>query len=88
MDEEGYYIAFRVKEMPIPVILCERGKCTECGEDVWLDENTRRVWESMQVICMTCLEEKKPDELELMVPREILESLDKFFKRRKELMKK
>lgn len=91
-DEGTFYIGMKVEEMPIPPILCHRGKCSECGEDVWLDENLRHIWESVPIFCMACIEvyikEKAPKEVNLMITPEIRESLMKYFKRREELMKK
>jgi len=90
--DESYYLAMRVKDMAIPYVLCQRGKCSECEEDVWLDENARRTWEKVPILCIVCIEahikEKSPEEIDLMITPEIRESLEKYFKRREELMKK
>lgn len=90
--DETYYLAMRVKERPIPDVLCQKGKCSECGEDVWLDENARRIWESVPILCLICIEvyikEKPPEEIELMITPETRESLERYFKRRRELMKR
>lgn len=90
--DDAYYLAIRIKELPIPYVLCQRGKCFECGEEVWLDENARRIWESIPILCMTCIEvyikEKPSEEIDLMITPEVQKSLKEYFKRRKEWMKR
>lgn len=90
--DEAYYLAMRVSELPVPYVLCQKGKCSECEEEVWLDENARRIWESMPILCMTCIEvyikEKPPEEIDLMITPEIRESVENYFKRKEKLMKK
>ena len=89
-DVETYYLAMRVSELPVPYVLCERGKCSECEEEVWLDENARRIWESMPILCMACIKKKdgSGEEVNMMITPEIRESVENYFKRKEELRKK
>jgi len=81
-EVESVYIARRVEDMPIPFVDCEKKTCARCGEEVWVDKNTRAYWTKYPIICMpNCLDElleEDPGPHTIKVPREVLESLKKF----------
>ena len=78
---DSIYVANRVKDMPVPFIDCEKKSCARCGEEVWVDKNTRVHWTKYPIICTVCLDallEEYPGPHTFDVPREVLESLKKF----------
>ena len=68
--------------MPIPFIDCEKKACSRCGEEVWVDKNTRAHWTKAPIICYpVCLDallKEDPGPQTIKVPREALEALKKF----------
>lgn len=80
-EVDSIYIARRIKDMPIPFVDCERKRCARCGEEVWVDKNTRVHWTKYPIICMVCIPEileEEPGPHTIKVPREVIESLKKF----------
>ena len=91
-EVSSVYIARRVKDMPVPFIDCEKKICARCGEEVWVDKNTRDHWTKYPIICIpNCLDEllkEDPGPHTIKVPREVLESLKKFADAQRNRMKR
>lgn len=81
-EVESIYVARRIEDMPIPFVDCEKKTCARCGEEVWVDKNTRPHWTKYPIICypvcLGALLEEDPGPHTIKVPREVLESLKKF----------
>ena len=87
MSEENrsFYIALRVKDIPTPPLPSVRLVCSGgCGEEIWADKNTERIWSKVPVFCTECaakLIESEGEEIDFVVAPETVESIEKFFKR-------
>lgn len=81
-EEDKKYIALRVKDMPIPPIPCFKLVCSGgCGEEVWVDKNTERIWSKVPVLCMDCAMksmESGKEELRLSIAPESVFMMKKF----------
>lgn len=94
MDEQvdTVYVANRVKDVSVPFVDSEKRPCALCGEEVWVDKNTRVHWMKCPIICISCLNELLEEDPgrphTFNVPREVLESLKKFVDAQRNMMKK
>jgi formylmethanofuran dehydrogenase subunit E len=72
LSEKIVYVAFRVKDMPVPYVPSLKAKCRECGEDVYYSkyvyenaETVRAMISKGDIICLQCsivLAKKEADE--------------------------
>jgi len=52
------YLAIRRKNLLKPHVESEIGKCSICGEEVWIDVRTSEIAKDMQIVCLDCFREK------------------------------
>lgn len=88
-EVESVYITKRVKDIPIPFLNSEKGTCSRCGEEVWMDPKARAYWMKYPIICApNCLNEllkEKPGPHTIKIPDAVLESLREIMESQKNL---
>ncbi len=79
-EEETFYVARKAKEIPKPRIPSVKLMCSGgCGEAVWVDKNTERLWSKVPVLCLECaLIKIDVNRDSFFVAPESIESLMKF----------
>ena len=86
MSEEEVYMAMRVVDMPEPPVPCDKGKCAECGVDVWLSKALKKYSGRMKILCILCAVnrvEKNPENCIGVVTAEAMRELDEYEQSRK-----
>ncbi len=64
-EEEPFYVTMKVKEMPISPIPSVKLVCSGgCGDEVWVDKNTERIWSEVPVLCLDCAMKAMQSEIE------------------------
>ena len=86
MSEEEVYMAMRVIDMPEAPVPCDKGKCAECGTDIWLSRVLTKYWRRMRILCTVCAlkkMEKDPEHCTGVVTAEAMRELDEYEQSRK-----
>jgi hypothetical protein len=88
-SEPAIYLAMRVQDMPVPVVPCEKGNCSKCGVEVWVDQKLRSYWSRMPIMCHSCAsKEVGDDSVSVKIPPETWRSLSDFLARQEKLNKR
>ena len=84
-DKDGsFYVAFKVKDMPVPLVDCVKRMCSGgCGDEVWVDKKAESVWSRMSVLCKECALELigSGDGFEVIVAPETIDSVRSFLRK-------
>lgn len=80
-EEKTFYVAMKVKDLPISPIPSVKLICSGgCGDEVWVDKNSERLWSKVPVLCIECALEKMDFNIDsFAVAPESIESLMNFF---------
>jgi len=84
-EDGSFYVAFKVKDMPVPLIDCVKRMCSGgCGDEVWVDKKAESVWSRMSVLCNKCALDlmDSGDGFEVIVAPETIESVRSFLRDR------
>jgi len=87
----SFYVAFKVKDMPVPLIDCVKRMCSgECGDEVWVDKKAENVWSRMPVLCNKCALAlmDSGDGFEVIVAPETIESVRSYLRDQIKAMRK
>jgi len=88
-EEETFYVAMKVNDMPITPIPSVKLICSGgCGDEVWVDKRIERIWSKVPVLCMECglkameSARARKEDISYEIALESIESLMKFFMER------
>ena len=84
--EETIYVASRVSYLPSSYVPSFKVPCSECGEDVWIDEGMEKYWSTTKIVCTVCAlkiasESEGPHTVEI-VPENIM-GITKYLRKRR-----